>query len=249
MATSVINNSAIELKLPPEILGPGSEYEERRVALRKDWQPVVEAAKKLQVVDGESCEEATRLGRLLQASGTEVTAFYKPIKVQIDALKKPVLAAENEDAAAIDEQKRQLGSQITTYNQKQQAIRDEQERVAREAAEKQAREDALNRAIELEQAGQLEQSAAVLEETVYAPAVVIQSTAPQKPRGQVGKTTYKARVDDAMKLIKAISEGKVPMAAIEINQGWLDRRADADKEAFNLPGCSLLKSQGTHFRA
>lgn len=249
MATSVISNSAIELKLPPEILGPGSEYEERRLALRKDWQPVVERAKQVQVIDAATCEEAVNLGRTLQVATKEVETFYKPIKSQIDALKRPILAAENEDNLAISTQKNQLGSQITKFNAEQQRIRDEQERVAREAAEKQAREDALNRAIELEEAGQLEQSAAVLEETEHAPAVIIQRTAPPRTAGQVGKTVYKARVDDPMKLIKAIAEGKVPMAAIEIKQGWLDRRADADKEAFDLPGCSLLKTQSTHFRA
>lgn len=249
MATSTMSTGALVLQLPGELLGPGSEYEERRIALRKEWEPIVEAAKKVKVLDGQSCEEAVNLGRLLQASGKEVETFYKPIKTQIDSLKKPVLAAENADNAVIDAEKKQLGEQITKYNAEQRRIREEQERVAREAAEKQAREDALNRAIELEEQGQLEQSKAILEETVHAPAIVIQQTAPPRAAGQVGKFTYSMEVLDERKLLEAVLKDRTLLPAITINAGWLNRKAGLDKEGFSVPGCKLVKKETTHFRA
>src|SRR6202012_1584886 len=97
MPTQTMSTGALVLQLPGELLGPGSEYEERRLALRKEWGPIVEAGQKVQVKDALSCEEAVNLGRLLQASGKEIENFKKPVKSQIDALKKPVLAAENAD--------------------------------------------------------------------------------------------------------------------------------------------------------
>lgn len=248
MPTSTASTGALVLQLPGEILGPGSEYEERRLALKKDWQPVVEAAKLIKVVDHETWEEATRLGRLLHASSTEVAKFYKPIKVQIDAMKAPVLAAENEDNAAIEEQKKQVGEQITAFNVKQRKIREEEERVAREAAEKQQREDALQRAIELEQAGEMEQSEAVLEEVQHAPAVVIQSSAPPKATGQVGKLTYSMEVLDERKLLEAVLANRTLLPAISVNVGWLNRKAGLEKEGFSVPGCKLVKKETTHFR-
>lgn len=235
------------MQLPAEILGPGSEYEERRLALRKDWLQVVEAAKQVQVVDPVTCEAATQMGRLLHAAGREVESFYKPIKQQIDAMKKPVLAAENEDMAAIEAQKHQLGEQITAYDSEQRRLREAEEQRQREEAERQAREDALNRAIELEGAGDVEQAAAVLEEVEHSP-VVIQSSAPAHIPGKVSKTTYRAEVTDAKALLKAVLDGKVPMAAVVINQSYLDKRAASDREGFAVPGVKLVKTAATHFR-
>jgi len=248
MATSVVVEAGLRLQPLAEILGP-SEFEERRIALRRDWEPVVEAARKVKVIDPLTCEEATNLGRLLQGSSKEIENFYKPIKSQIDALKKPVLAAENADAGAVQAEKVQLGNQITAYNAQQRRIREEQERVAREAMEKQAREEALNRAIELEDLGQLEQAAAVLDETVHAPMVVIQSTTAQRVMGQVGKLTYAMEVVDAKALLLAAVSDRTLMPAVRIDEGWLNRKAGLEKEGFNVPGCRLVKKETTHFRS
>lgn len=247
MATSMVGNNALTLQLPAELLGPGSEYEERRIALRKEWLPAVEAAKAIKVIDGETCEEAVRHGRFLQNATKAVEEFYKPVKQQIDALKKPVLAAESEDSAAIEAQKKQLGEQITKYNAEQRRIREDQERVAREAAEKQAREDALNRAIELEEQGQLEQSKAILEEPVVT-SVVVQSTT-QRVAGQVGKVAYAAEVIDVRILVEAALKDRTLMPAIRIDEAWLNRKAALDKESFSIPGVRLVKRETTHFRS
>lgn len=247
MATATVE-TGIVLRIPAEILGPGSLYEERRLALRKDWQKIVTAAQGIRVTDAESCEQATQAGRLLQASSKELELFYKPIKQQIDDLKKPVLAAEKEDLAAIDREKSRLGAEVTVYNREQQRIREEAERAAREAAEKAAREELLNRAVELEASGDAEQAAAVLEEPVMAP-VVIQAVAAPRVAGQVSKATYKMRVVDMKKLLRAVLDGVIPIHAVTANESYLNNRARDDKEAFDIPGCELVKIESTHFRS
>lgn len=246
MATQTIDISRV---VSPEILGPGSDYEKGRLAIKKDWQQVVEAAKAITVVDQQTAEQATEYGRLLQASTKVVEEYFKPIKKAIDELKKPVLEAEHADLDAINAQKLRLGIETTKYNAEREKIRQAAEQVAREAAEKQQREEALERAIELEQAGEAEQAEAVLEEVQHAPIVAFQATAAPRVRGQVTTTTYKCEVLDERKLIEAALKDRTLLAAIKIDTAWLDSKARLEKDAFSVPGCKLKKESGTHYRA
>lgn len=246
MGTATVNTGLV-LSMDPEVLGPGSPYELARLALRKEWAPVVEAAKAIIVTDQESAEEATKIARLLQVSSTEIDKFYTPVKREVDAFKKPILDAEKADLAEVEAQKKRLGAEITKYNQEQRRLQAERDREAREKAERDAREDLLARAVELEASGDLNAAVAVLDEPVIAP-VVIQTTVHEKVRGQVPRKTYKCIVTDPRALLAGILGGVVPMEAIEINQGWLNRLAGVQKEAFVLPGCKLDVEESTNFR-
>lgn len=250
MGTATIETKAIVLSVSPEILGPGSEYEKGRLALKQEYDRIILEAKKITVVDSpEGMEQANAIGRLLQAGSKDCEAFFKPVKAQIDAIKKPVLEHEKAFSAELDAEKRRLGGIITSYNIEQERKRQEAERIAREEAEKAAREEALARAIELESMGETEAAEHVLEEPVMAAPVVIQQESPVKVDGQVGRTTYSCEVFDQKALMKAVLEGKAPAQCFTLDQGWLNKKAGLDKEGFNLPGCRLKKSNSTHFRA
>jgi hypothetical protein len=236
------------VRVRAELLGPESPYAKARIELRRQWEPIVEAAKGIKVIDADSCEKATQHGRLLQAMGREVETFYAPVKREIDGLKKPILEHEKADFSVIDEMKRRLGAEITEWNVKQDRLRQEAERAAREAAEAAAREDLLARAVELESQGDKVAAAAMLDEPVMAP-VIIQQTSQFKARGQVSKTLYRAEVTNLMELVKAVAAGRVPIHAIQADQSWLNDEAEHTKEAFNIPGCRLNKTTGTHFRS
>jgi hypothetical protein len=249
MGTTVIEN-ALVLKVPVELLGPGSEYEKRHIALKKDIQQLVlDSSKIKQVTNPEELEQANNAGRVLQASTKEVELFYTPLKRQVDAFKAPLLAHEKEFAVPIDAEKKRLGGLITAYNQEVQRKREEAERLAREEADRIAREEQLARAVELEAAGDTEAAEQVLNEPTMAAPVVIQQEAPVKMAGQVGRMTYKCVVMDVRALLKAVAAGAAPMACFTLDQGWLDKKAALEKDGFNLPGCRLDKQSATFFRA
>ena len=248
MGTGTVLEAGLIVKISPEILGPGSEYAERHIALRKEWLRVVEDAKGIRVTDAASAEMATQAGRVLQAATKEVEQFFKPVKQQIDALKKPVLADENADMQAIVAEKNRLGAEITSWNAGQEKIRQEAERAAREEAERLEREALLARAVELEGEGNVHAAEALLEEPVV-PVVVIQASAPPKVSGQVGKITYGCAVTNLRELAKAVAEGKISEQAICPNHAWLNNKARLDKESFSVPGCTLTKESSTHFRS
>lgn len=248
MGTATVER-AIVLKVPAEILGPGSEYDKRRLALKGEYAQIILEAQTITIVDSpEALEKANNLGRILQAGSKDAETFFKPIKQQIDGFKAPVLAHEKEFANPLDAEKRRLGVLITTWNEKCAREKEERDRLAREEAEKQAREEQLQRAIELESSGEAEAAEAVLDEPIFAPAVT-RSEAPVRMTGQVGKTAYKCLVTDVKALLKAVAEGKAPMQCFMLDQGWLDRKAGLDKEGFDLPGCKLDKTSSVHFRS
>jgi hypothetical protein len=248
MGTATLEGQLV-LKVPAELLGPGSEYDKRRLALKKDVEQLVLDAKKItSVTTAEEADNANNAGRVLQASSKEIELFYTPLKRQVDAFKAPLLAHEKEFGLPIEAEKKRIGGLITVFNQEQERIRQEQERIAREEAEKAEREEKLARAVELEAAGDTEAAEQVLDEPVYAP-VVTQSQAPPKPTGQVGKMNYSATVTDFRTLLRAVVDGKAPLSCVIADESFLNAKARLEKEGFSVPGVRLNRTAGTHFRA
>lgn len=248
MGTATIE-AALVLQVPAELLGPGGEYDKRRIKLQKDInQLVLDASKITQVTTPEELELANNAGRVLQASTKEVELFYKPLKQQVDAFKAPLLQHEKEFAGPVEAEKRRLGALITTYNQEQERKRQEAERVAREAAEQAARDEALARAVELEAAGEKEAAEQLLNEPIQAAPVVIQQEAPVKMAGQVSRMTYSATVLDLKTLLKAVVDGKAPLQCVVADESYLNGKARLEKDGFSVPGVRLNKTPSTNFR-
>ena len=242
-----------ELALPRiiEILGPDGEYEKKRIALRSEYSAVVVASQKLTaIVTAEDAEEATKYGRLLQVAVKETEAFFKGVKSTIDDIKKPILQAEKDDSNPYNSEKTRLGGLLTAYQAAERRKREEEERIAREAAEKQAQEEALQRAIDLAAAGEDEAADAVLEEPIVAAPVVIPASAP-KPTGSVARKSYKAEVTDLKALVAAAAAGKVPLLALQANETFIGQQARSMGEAFEglYPGVKLLVTESTSFRS
>jgi hypothetical protein len=240
-----------ELALPKiiEILGPSGTYETKRIALRGEYAQVVAASKKLTaIVTAEDAEEATKYGRLLQVAVKETEGFYKTVKSQIDDIKRPILQAEKDDSGPYNAEKARLGGLLTAYQAEQRRKREEEERLAREAAQKQAEKEALDRAIELAAAGEDEAADAVLEEPIVAAPVVIAASAP-KPTGSVARKNYTIEVVDLKALVAAVAKGEVPLMSLLPNESFLGQQAKSFKESFAYPGVKLVVTESTSFRA
>lgn len=246
MATT--GTQEIVLTSPAQLVGPGSVFDQRRTELQKEVAGILAESKKIVVNSPEMAEKATAAGRVLMVARRERELFFKNIKSQVDDLKRPILAAEKQDCGELEAESFRLGEELTRYNAEQRRLRESAERAAREAAEAAAREELLNRAIELETAGDAEQAEQVLAEPVFAP-VVIQAVTPPKVAGQVGKLTYGAEVVDLMALVKAVAAGTVPLQAIKADESYIGGLARVQKDGFVLAGCRLTKKESTHFRS
>lgn len=233
-----------------QIVGPESEFEKKRLALRSQFSEAVEAAKLITAITSpEQAELATQIGRTLQAGVKETEACFKSVKVKIDEIKKPILEAEKQDVGLLNTEKDRLGRLTLVYNNKVDAERREADRIAREAAERAAQEEQLARAIELEESGDLEQASALLDEPVVAAPVFTQAAAPARVTGQVAKKTYSAQVENLMELVKAVAAGKAPLQALKADESFINAQARSFKEGFSMPGCKLKTDENVHFRA
>jgi hypothetical protein len=251
MGTTVATANSTELVLTQMVtlLGPQGDYEKRKIALKKEYDPiVVSAAKITAITTEEEAQEAANHGRLLQAGTKEFETFFKTIKQKCDAIKNPILADEKAANAPLDKEKKRLGVLVGGWNQEVQRKAQEAQRKADEDALKQAEEDALQRAIELAAAGEDEAAEAVLEEPIVAAPVVVQALV-SRPTGSVGRKYYKCKVTDFKALVAAVAAGTVPIMALEANQSFLNNQADQFKEGFSFPGCELETSSSTSFRS
>lgn len=249
MGTAVTDKSIV-LTIPPTLLGPESDYAKRCIEIKQDHDKLLLDAKKITKIETpEDLTNANNCGRVLQAAGKEVELFYVPLKRQVDAFKRPLLDDEREFSTALDTEKKRVAGLIMAYNQEQERQRQQAEREAREAAEKAARNEQLDRAIEMEAAGESEAAVdAVLDEQVFSPAV-IQQSAPPKMAGQVATKRWKVKITDTKAIYRAIADGKLSMECAPISEGWLNRKANMDKQGFCVPGCIAEPDDGLHFRA
>lgn len=246
MATSAIE-TAIVLHLPAEILGPGSAYETRRLALRKEMREIFAASGEITAIDSfEAKERVVQFGSLYQSAKKERVAFFKAIKVQIDDIKKPILAHEHDDVDPIESELLRLGTISAIWNAEEKRRKEEADRIAREEAQRQAREDLLARAVEAADEGDEEQAEAILEEPVFTAPVVTQ-VAP-KTKGEVQRLNYSARVINLMELVKAVAAGKAPIGALMANESFIRREAVNYREGFSIPGCELVTTEKVSFK-
>jgi hypothetical protein len=242
-------STAIILANAGELLGPDSPYDQGRRALKKEYGSVLTNAKEFkEITSHEDAEKAAQFGRLLQVASQETESYFKRVKVQIDNIKKPVLEAEKQDIGAYAEEKMRISRLQVAWDQQVRREREESDRIAREAAERQAREDRLNEAVALESMGEAEQAEAVLDEPIYTPPVVTQVASAPRIQGKVAKVSYSAKVTNLMDLVRAVAAGKAPIQSLVANESFINAQARAFKDGFSLPGCELQREESVHYR-
>jgi hypothetical protein len=210
----------------PELLMP-TGFDLKQTAMRQEMQAVVRYSAGIVdagIISIEEHEKAIEAGRLLQVMTKNITDFYKPIKQMIDRLKQPILDMEHADSDAVKIAKESLASAIQDFEHKQ---------AEAEAARLQEALAAAPKGAE----GELPMP------------VIVQATMPAKTRGKVDRTRWDSAVVDFPKLVHAVDTSEVPIAALLPNQRYLDKRADADREGFSIPGVIARKTEKIHFRA
>ena len=112
--------------------------------------------------------------------------------------------------------------------QERERARIEQERMNREM-KKQEEARRLELAAEMEKSGKKEEAAALIEEPIYTPEVII--APPESPSGIQSRTIYSAEVVDLKLLCKAVAEGTAPTEYVTANMTVLNSLARNLKES------------------
>ena len=213
------------------------EVIEQENELKQQALTVVERAKLVRITDQPSYDSATDL--LLN----EIVPFrrkwadyWKPLTgAAWDAYKKiQAKFKEGDDPAEIAE--RAVKAEIRKWDDTQEKIRQEQQRLAQEAAEREAEEERLRAAIVAEEAGATESEVAAIVDTPLA--VVAEPVAPtyQRASGISKRENWKAKVTNFHDLVKAAAKDKSLLAYLQVNESALNSRAKADKSTLAIPG-------------
>ena len=218
-----------EVDLKPEtvaLIQQCASFESFSIQL-KTPEDRIAAADQLAKLKGlsKSVDEArSELKKPFDEAGKEIQSHFKP---GVDAL----ATAENI-----------LKSAMIAYDQEA----ERQQRLAEARAEEEARKqrEKLEQQAEAarekgkdEKADALEQNAA----TIAAAPVELPKFAPVTTKGTSTRKTYSAEVTDLLALVKAVAEGRAPIALIQPDMSALNKMAVALKESFDgqFPGVKL----------
>lgn len=161
------------------------------------------------------------------------TAITGPLNAALKAVNDLFRQPADKLAAA----ERSIKAEIGRYADEQERIRREEQRKADEAARKQqeklqAQAQKAADSGKVEKAAELEQRAA----TVVAPVI---QREPPKVTGISSREVWKAEVADLAALVKAVAEGKAPLALVQANDKVIGAQARSLKQDFVVPGVKV----------
>lgn len=204
----------------------------------------VAAARQLKVVSLETRTEAAEFAKGIKALRKEAEEHHRPmIDAAYKAHKESVAALKRIDDP-LAEAERIVKGQIGTYDTEQDRIRRDAERKAQEEARRRQEAEALAAAEAAKAAGATEAEAeAILTEELAAPLVVpaTPAPAPAEKQGVGTRFNYKAQVRDMTMLLRFVADNPTFMNLVTPNESALNALARAQKEAFDIPGCRLVR--------
>lgn len=211
---------------------------------------ILESAQSLIVIhDDDALVRAENLLKLAAKGEKAATDFMKPQKQKADEMKQILLDKEKELKAPYQRVRQLLDPAVIAYRTDQQRKRQEAERIAREAARKQAEEEALKKAVELEKEGFTKEANSVLAAPPVVPRALPIAPKPIAKSSGVGiQERWSSEIIDLMTLVKAVAAGKVPLAALEPNMTYLNNQARMLKKDYAIPGSRATSNLGTNIR-
>lgn len=210
----------------------------------------------------QSKEDAIKVRDTFKHASTRIKewqAKFKPLKDAAHATHKKICSLEKEAIDAYTSIKELSGQILERYDTEQRAIIEaEAARIRKEAEEaalieserlrKVQEEERLRLATQLEQQGYLEEADAVIAQNVSTPVVIPETSNLPKLEKMTGisiRTTYSVEVYDLMSLVKAVAEGREPLAFLMANESMLNKHASNLKEEFKMTGVRLIKTRKT----
>jgi hypothetical protein len=201
-------------------------------------ESALERVKQLEIVDAASY-------RMAAADLAAIKGQFKAVDAQRVELKAPSLEGCRRVDAFFAPPLNFLSTAENILKGKLDAWDKEQKRLA---AVEQARLDEIARkereklevkAARVEQKSP-EKAQSIRQQAACIVAPMVQVDVP-KVAGLSSRKNYKAKVTDLMALVKAVAEGKAPLAYVMANEVTLNKMAKALKEQMSIPGVELVE--------
>jgi len=211
---------------------------ETEIALREDFNLIMrETGGTLEIRDQASYDRAALfLIKTIAPFRKKWAEYWAPVKEQTHEAHKAVVAKFKEGDEPAERAEKDIKAAIRKWDDAQETLRQERQRVAQRAAEeREARERAAQAAFAEEEGA----PPAEIEAIVSAPSIAVAEPVPEtyaKIKGISRRPHWVAEVRNLKALCAAIAKGTVPVNYVLPNQQVLNSRANADRETMQVPG-------------
>ena len=218
-----------------------------------------ESAQSISVTDEKSYLFAGQFAKDIKECKNKILNYFKPLKEAAHKAHKAITQREADEVKPLDEADDIVRKEISNYLNEQERIRQEAQRKAEAEAAEVARieqEKILKQAVKAEEKGNVEKAESLIEkaENVYVPPVIVPFTIQKTTKLQTGggitrKTEIEVVITDELLFLKAITEKKAPLAAIEFKLGvvksWVKNMKVKNGE---IPGLLIKETSGVSIR-
>jgi hypothetical protein len=206
---------------------------------------ICDEAKAIRIATDDDAADASRfLNTIINPLIKEGDELFDPMIASAYATHQLAIQTKKKAVGGLPDAKKLVRNELGRYAQLlEDRARAERLRIEQEARDAEAAR--IEREIEAVEAGpgSTEEVAEEVKAIIEAPRALTLPPAPPPAMIPGARDVYTAEVTNTRQLCAAIGAGEAPVSLIDPNQGNLNRRAAADKEGFNVPGCRLLKTK------
>jgi len=206
----------------------------------KSTDLAVRAHQLVPIQDSVQYRDAIDLGRSLKAMEDGIQEFWGPLVQSAHQQHKALVKRRDDMCAPVQIAIAKIKTLIGAYDQQQERLRREQERIAQEALRREQKETAIREAQALQASGDSEGAEQVISQAAAspAPAVVIPSMVP-KVTGKSSRTIWRYRV---------VNPELVPKEYMMVDEIKLGQIVRALKGSTRIPGIQVYEESVVSLR-
>ncbi len=211
---------------------------EHEIAMRS--QAIQGQVKDLKVTDLDTANRAGGVISMIGELRKKVAEVFDPIIRAAHLTHTKAIEKKKQFDSPLESAERALKRQIGDWKLAEDRKR-EAERLQREAEARKQHEDLVVQvAAEVEKTDGTAAAEAILQEAENIPPVVMEK---QIIADVTIRAVWKAEVTDLRTLVKAVAEGKAPLAAVEVNLSFLNKQAGSLKAEMAYPGVRVYEDR------
>jgi hypothetical protein len=213
-----------------------SETEERNlVSLEKEIQVMPKNALDLEIKSDEDLSIAAQQLKSIKTTRAKVNEYFDEMIERWHLGHKAELARKKQFSQPLDVAEKCIKEKMAVRQMQIENEQREAQRLLQEQADKAAAEEQLQKAIEAEEAGDVEVAESILNEPT-TPALTLPVKKAFVPQGVSYRDNWKGRVTDPALLMKAIVKGFAPANLMAPDLSALNSLAKSSRGSLTVPG-------------
>lgn len=208
--------------------------------LQEAAAPIVMRAEALEIATKEQHEGGLFLLKGIRVGKKGIKEMLDPLCKKANDLHKSLTWLRKEALKSWDHAEDITTGKLDTYEREQQRIADEAAAEAQAEAEALEEDRQLAEAAEAQDAGDHKAAEEIVSRPIEAPIVESRPDV-AKMKGVSARTSYKVQVVDVVMLAKHVVDNPQWQNLIMGNMTVLNGLARSQQQAFNVPGCRLVK--------